>query len=172
MTVTLHDPQQIGANVWRLTWESDVSDPLYRVYLNGELFRETRSPCLQLPVDAAIGADLEVRDDATPPALVADKAPTIRWDAVANAREYVIHEYVDSAWVQRGVVYGNDRRQWHTTPMAGGVDHLFRITPIGENGNSGTPTQMTLNVPRTPAPPVVAWDYDDSTHTLTISSAA
>lgn len=156
MAVTLFKRTQVGARAWRVRWTSDAPDGvLFRVFVNGRLYDATRTNESLIVGDEAAGAVVEVLDDNDAlPALGFSGQVRLEWDAVPGAAEYVV-EVDDGGWTTIGRIRqeGQTRLRFSTDVLADGLEHDFRVTPIGVNGNAGDAALLTVEVVRHPDPP-------------------
>lgn len=170
MSVTLDSTWTwVGPDRRRVRWASDLEEPTYWVYLNGEFVGQTRVNHL------VIGADdvLEVFDAAPAAAEIAagEARATLGWTKVGGTARYRVEQYVGAEWLERGRVpdKGQMHQEWRTPELTEGEDHSFRVTPLGTNGNAGTPATVAVNIARHPAVPVVDWAYGSGTGKVTIT---
>lgn len=175
MTVTMHTPTRVGPNAWRLRWESDVGGtPIYRVYRNGRCIQTGPRNCCTVSMQADESGTIEVLDDADAvPAAIPRVRMRLLWDAVTGTARYRVQRYVGAAWVTEVEIRAGDRTNYEylTPPLEDVTDHQYRVVPIGENGNEGTPATVTVTMVRNPDPPVVTMEYASGTGLVTIAAA-
>ena len=96
---------------------------------------------------------------------------TLHWYASTDTLYYKIEEYVSAEWIERAQVYdlGEGYFSWKTRPLEDSEIHQFKITPIGENNNEGTPKTFSCVMVRNPDEPDVGYSYGDDTKKVTIS---
>ena len=104
MAVTFQNPGQVAPNCWKMRWSSDLSDPLYRVSLDGRLIRVGRRNWEIVTPPGTAGALVEVLDSAAVPASAGEGQVTVNWAAVSGAGAYLIEEYVGGEWRPRATV--------------------------------------------------------------------
>lgn len=174
MTITFRDPVNVGVNHWRFRWTSDVSNPTFRVAKNGKLITETslRSITLQL----LAGDVLDVSDDGSDPDGTPDGAVELAWAGVAGAEKYRLEQETSpgsGTWNNLAVIRDDGRSQYKykTAPLVDDTATSFRVTPVGTNGNDGTPAAINVTVPRHPSTPDVDYSYSDVTKKVTIAAA-
>lgn len=179
MAVTINEPvkiyEMIGFYVvWEVTYSSDVQDPTFYIYQDGELLATTQLTMWRFTVAAGKSLMIEILDDATvaagevfPPTL------TLGWHRVADANQYVIEEYVASVWTERARVdeVGSGYYMWSSRVLEDVTTHQFRVTPEDDNGISGTPIEFTALMARNPDRPSRVITYDDQTGKVTVAAA-
>lgn len=173
MTVTMNDPVTVGPGAWMITWSSDVSDPTFNIFKNGKHVASTQMTRLTLmcePSDV-----IEVADDTLVPSEGADAAIEISWPAVASTDSYKVEEESSpgsGTWTVRAKVPddGASRFSFKTAPLVDDIATVFRVTPIGTNGNDGTPTSFNVTVPRHPSAPDVTFTFSDVTKKVTVAA--
>ena len=82
-------------------------------------------------------------------------------------------ESVSAVWTLRKQVEVNGSGYYTFTTrfLEDETTHSFRVTPVGENENSGTAASMTIFMVRNPDAADVTWTYDGSTpKTVTIAA--
>lgn len=175
MTIVLNDPVNVGVGAVLFSWTSDAVDPLFRITKNGLPIQSTRSNrvvLMCLPSDV-----IAVSDDGSNPADEgAEASLEISWPAVASSAFYKIEEETSpgsGTFDVRAVIRddGRSRFLYNTAPFVDDVATVYRVTPIGTNGNDGTPTSFNRTVPRHPSAPDVTVTFSDSTKKVTIAAA-
>ena len=172
MAVTMAAPALIGSGVVLLSWSSDLGGtPTFRIYLDGELLTETTGTTYVLTQRIGDTPVIEVRDDDSPPAAGLPGRVRLEWTPVAGAAEYRVEEFVAAAWTQRARVKASDigTHVWFTRFLEDEATHQFRIVPVGENGNDGTPLAFSFLMVRSPDPPDVSYAYNPGPDTVTIT---
>lgn len=174
MTVTINNPQRLSEDTYLLSWSSTETDPAYYIYRDGELIDTTFAETYAVTIEEGESPVFEILDDVDAVPIPGYPArQEICWLPATSAESYRIDEYVDSAWVQRDSVPddGSPFFSWTTRPLEDVTTHLFRVTPVGANGNDGTSKTYSIAMVRCPDPPDVTITYDDETGTLTIDEA-
>lgn len=101
-------------------------------------------------------------------------SPLLRfqWRGQAGVTLYLIQEYSDAAWTTRAVAYENGQGYYThtTTALADATAHQWRVLAQDENGYTGDALTITHTTVRNPAPPAVAYSYDEGTGNLTVSA--
>lgn len=175
LTVTIQPPIQVGPSTWRLLWSSDVSDPTYRIYVDGRPVTPTKAESGDFPLNLLAGESglIEILDDESPPTAAIASQVSLSWENVSGAGKYRIERFVDEEWVLVKEIAADQERIHHETlPLSGQAsEHDFRVTLIGENENEDTPVEVNILMPRHPDPPIVGFAYSDGTKKVTIAAA-
>jgi len=169
MTVTLEKTEWVGPSRRRVRWSSSESDPTFQVFVNGVLYAETKVNHITVgPADV-----VEVRDDSAAGQVADEGTAVLGWAQVSNAASYRVEQYVGGQWVRRATIPASPgkQQQWRTPVLEEGSAHQFRVTPIGTNGNAGTPATTPVTVVKHPAAPVVSYSFNDTTKKVTVSAA-
>lgn len=156
MATTINAPVQTGPTQWRFTFSSDLTDPTYYIYVNGDLVTQTRETFYDLTVGINTQIQFDVLD-------VADDLPeeffpgtmTLRWDGTPDATSFRIEQYVGSEWVAKYVVIADDSRVFHyeSELLDDSETHQFRIVPIDNEGRDGTILEFEAEMCRYPDEP-------------------
>lgn len=173
MTVSVDEPVQVGSNAWELSWSSDVSEPLYRVYRNGKLVMQTRRSSVRFAMPVGECHMIEILDDVTEVAKKFGRPfARLGWNATAGATHYIIEQYVGGEWTLVAIVQETGKQRWHTyiSALADDTTHQFRVTAVSKVG-AGTPTAVSYKLVRAPDPPYVDTSYDSGTGNVTIAAA-
>lgn len=175
MSVTIDAPVWVSqsSGIVRLTWSSDLTDPTYTVYRDGELVLTTTATEYVFAVASGEAPVIEVYDAA--PAAGPEGYPSrmlLGWTAVADTDEYRVEQYVGTAWTTRATIddTGAGYYTWRTGVLADDTTHQFRIVPVGDNGNDGDPLALTMLMVRHPDPPDVEFEYDAVAGTIAVSA--
>lgn len=158
----------MGLYSWRLKYSSDLPEPMFYIYLDGNLIAETQ----QTEYSIAIGLDgdsvIEVLDDPDTPLQIFPGKVRLGWFFVEGTDYYRIDEYVDSAWLPRYRMPENGGyMSWRSRFLEDGQTHLFRIVPVGTNGNEGTQRQFSVLMCRRPDVPDVNYSYQKADYQVT-----
>jgi hypothetical protein len=156
MAVTLGIPTQTGPTQWRFTFTSDLPDPIFYIYVNGEYVTQTRETFY----DVTIGINQQVQFDVLD---VVDDLPdeyfpgavTLRWDGTPDATSFRIEQYVGSEWIAKHVVIADDSRIFHyeSELLDDSEVHQFRIVPVDDQGRDGTILEFEAEMCRYPDEP-------------------
>lgn len=168
MSVTIETVQAAGPNQVMVRWSSDLTNPLYRIWRGGVRIDVTRRNWGVFALDGGDARDIVIADDSAVPSGTAEKHAVLLWDAVAATAAYRVEQSIDAAWVTLHEVADDGRQlyQWRTPLLPAGTATSFRVTPIGTNGNDGTPVTPTVTLAGQPDPPEVAATYDLGTMTI------
>lgn len=148
--------QQTGPTRFLFTYASDITDPTFYIYINGEFVTETQET--EYEVTAALNTQFQfdVLDD--PDELPEEFFPgtiTLRWDGTPDSTSYRVDEYIDSTWTAKRVVVSDDRRVFHydSELLDDSTVHQFRVVPIDTQGRSGTILEFEAEMCRYPDTP-------------------
>lgn len=172
MTVTIEQLLELGPGRWRVTCSSDIAGSTFQLYLSGEAAGENQSGVFEFvtlpdeyPIVEVLDSEDEIPSSAWPSSVL------IMWNSSRNitptpAQEtshYLIEQFVGGQWTLVDRIEEEDEvgfHTWRTGVLADGQTHQFRVTPMGINGNSGTPRSYTIPMVRHPDPPSVTFEYD------------
>jgi hypothetical protein len=172
MAVTLQEPVQVGPNAYRLTWSSELSDPVFRIYRNGVLVTQTRATSWVFHMPPKETHDIEIFDDAAEVSR-GGRAPSValQWVPVAGAEDYLVEQFITGEWTPVGVVQevGATQNSLLIDALADVTTHDFRVTARNPRGAS-TPATVDFTLVRTPDAPEVSMTYDDGTKKVTVAA--
>ena len=161
---------------WLVEVSSDLTNPTFYWYMDGELRAITREGRYVFPVAEGESAEIEVLDDAnSAPQPVFPGRIDLEWAPVtagAAVDYYRVDEYVGAVWTERARVKhvaGAHYYTYRTRLLEDQTTHQFRIVPVGVNGNEGTAATMSFPVVRRPDPPELSMSYNPATRTVTFS---
>ena len=163
---------QTSARRFLLAWISDLPDPIFRVFRDGQRFTQTRENAIEVEVTGEDLPVFDVFDDETSvPAAVFPRRMILAWYGISGAVSYRIEEYVGGVWTQRASIV--DRGQgyflWESRVVEDVTTHQFRIIALDANGlESAAMTKAALMV-RVPDPPATAWTYVNGSLTPTVT---
>jgi hypothetical protein len=160
MTVSYGVPVWLDGERCRLSWSSDVSGAVFRVFRDGDLVSTTRATSLLFVVGPGESLDVEVLDDAlTEPTYNAPGYAVLHWWPSSGAAAYRVEEFVEGAWSESGIVREDGRGflSFKTRWLGDGYSGAWRVVPIGAGGLEGAAVLFDVRVVRFPAPPVAAW---------------
>ena len=167
--VTIESLTKIGLYSWLLKYSSDLEDPWFYIYLDGILIAETPQNQYNIAINMDEGSVIEVLDDpdALPMQIFPGKV-RLGWFFVAGTNYYRIDEYINSAWVQRyRMPENNGYLLWQSRFLEDGQTHIFRVVPVGTNGNEGTARQFAVLMCRRPDVPDVIYTYANADYKVT-----
>ena len=162
----------LGRNTYRLTWASTLTDPTYYLYRDGVLVGQTATAAWVVTLGVGETPVFEVFDDAADePTAAYPQYVSLGWYAAAGAASYRIEQKIGDNWTRRASVadQGQGYFLWRSGPLADDTTHLFRIIPVGSNGNDGTATAFSVLMVRIPDPPAPTVAYSAATGKLTVS---
>lgn len=171
MTVAILASRWAGANQLEVEWTSDQADPVYRLYVDGELLAETELTVWRFAISPGTSPLIEIRDDATRPPVYPGRA-TLHWRVAAGAVAYRVEAWSGTAWTVAGrVSVGGESAYatWTSDWLADGQTHQFRLLPLDAAGNEGEAVELAALIVRHPDPPEVALSYDPGTGLVTIA---
>lgn len=168
----------VDYRVWLVSWTSTLAPPqLFFVYVNGELLHEAGTTLTELPFTVPAGQEVivEVRDVAgAAQSRYFGGHAELGWHAVPAAASYRIEEKVGAVWTLRADIVedGSGFKIFRTNKLADETTHLWRVVPVGVNGQDGTPLEFTIDTVRQPDAPAVIGTYDPGTGNLTVDAVA
>ena len=169
--VTIEKPIRTGPMAVFLRFSSDLETPTFYIYVDGVLVTQTTATEYTLAVDPDQSYVVEILDDAdaAPMQIFPGKA-RLGWFFVDGVKYYRVDEYIDAAWVERIKMPDNGGyMKWPSRFLEDCQIHLFRVTPVGTDGNEGTAKQFSVLMVRYPDSPDVSYSLSESTHKLTIT---
>jgi len=172
MAVTYGDYHWVTATSVLVAWSSNLSEPTFYVYRDGELVTTTQQTSMLFTVATGDKLVLEVLDDAD--ALPSTAFPgrlTLQWAATAATDHYRVEEYVGGQWTERQSIAddGSQYYAWQSRYLEDETTHQFRIVPVGTNGNDGAATSFSCLMVRHPDAPTPTWSYNSGTKKATIT---
>jgi hypothetical protein len=171
MSVTITVQKQVSAQNWTLSWVSNLINPTFYIYQNGILQAVTPSKTGTFRVTTGAQLLIEVLDDPNQkPSLVYSGVVFIGWYQVPSAAAYTIEKWSGGAWANVDTVpdIGAWWLSWTSPYLPDSQPYQFRVTPIGANGNPGTPQIFTGFMVRVPDAPGNTFTLNpDSTVTIT-----
>ena len=171
--VTIESLTKVGRYSWKVVYSSDLPEPVFYIYLDGNLIAETANTEYELAVNMDEGSVIEVLDDAdAQPIQIFPGKVRLGWFFAEGTDYYRIDEYVDSAWIERKRMPDNGGyMSWQSRFLEDGQTHIFRITPVGTNGNEGTERQFAVLMCRRPDVPDVGYAYNEGAGKVTIHAS-
>lgn len=172
MSMTI-ERQDRAANAEILVVSSTMALPAYRVFRDGVFVGRTHSNVIVVPLPIGGSVEVEIRDDALPAGTSAESFVVLQWDAIAGTDYYRVERFDDPDWILLDEVYddGSPEYQWQSPQLGIETSVQFRITPVGTNGNVGTPVTPTVTIAAPPAPPDVTYTFSGATKKVTIAAA-
>lgn len=160
----------IGVNTVRVTWTSGLPTPTFRVWRDGVKTLTTVSYMDFYLADGEMPV-IEVFDDDTVPSSAYPGNMLLFWYHVATAAKYRVEEYVGSEWVTRCTYLdeGQGSFLYRTDFLADETTYEWRIVPVGENGNDGTPFTRSGLMVRYPDVPSAQFTYSEVTNKVTVT---
>jgi len=168
--VTIEKPIRTGPRTVILKYSSDLESPTFYIYVDGILITQTTATEYTLAVDPDQSYIVEILDDADeqPMQIFPGKA-RLGWFKVEGVDYYRVDEYID-AWVERIRMPENDGyMKWPSRFLEDCQIHLFRVTPVGTDGNEGQAKEFSVLMVRYPDSPDVNYSHSATTHKLTIT---
>lgn len=175
--VTTLTVASLGGGAFRLDWASDLAAPTFYVYRDGVL--ATTTTRTSLVVGAADGESplYEVLDDAAAvPGAAYPAYALLAWYASAGAAGYRVEELdlPTGLWTERTSFTdeGGNYYVYRSRYLEDATTHRFRVTPLGANGNAGTPADFVVLMVRVPDAPAASFTYNGAgTPTVTVAAA-
>ncbi len=168
MTVTVTQ-QRISHHTTRVSFASGESDPLYRVWIDGNLVSQTRANHYDVTVATNDTATVEVRDDAVAPSYAKPARSAITWEGVVEGADYEVATVDGAVSTLVGMIGHTAVGDQHTVvapPLGQEETIVMGVTPIGEDANKGSETTITVGAVRHPAQPDVTISHASGMLTL------
>lgn len=162
----------IGVNTVRVTWTSGLPTPTFRVWRDGVKTLTTVSYMDFYLADGEMPV-IEVFDDDTVPSSAYPGNMLLFWYHVATAAKYRVEKYEGAQWITVATIIDNGQGSfiYRTEFLADETTHHWRIVPVGENGNDGTPLVRDFFMCRYPDVPTAAWAYSAVNYKVTVTIA-
>jgi hypothetical protein len=172
VAITSLKAQVLSGGVIRYVWASDLEDPTFRVFRDGQLLTTMKATEFLLQAQDNQFAHVNVLDDDDE-----DAEPDretfwrwrLQWNAVEDAAQYRIEQYIDAAWSFLKLINDTGQAQYEYTTgvLDDSSTSQFRVVPIDAMGNDGTPATLDLFPIHRPAMPMLSMVYDDGTKKAT-----
>lgn len=156
MAVTLTRSYSVGGGVWRVEWTSNLANPTFRVYRNGKLALTTPAYSANFKVAPGEQLSLEILDGDAKPAPSFPGTMRLEWqNGGGSIASYRIEEWNGSQWNAAATLLNAGQWQFSYTTrfLEDCATHRFRVVPIGNNGNPGTPAEWSATMVRHPDAP-------------------
>ncbi|KPK72132.1 MAG: hypothetical protein AMJ84_04860 [Acidithiobacillales bacterium SM23_46] len=165
--------RRLGGRSFEFFFTSTLDNPLYRIFVDGVRVAVQRSGRFLHTVPPDAHSDVQVLDEAGVTPDSAQSFPRLSWPPVANTGSYRVEQYIDGEWRTRQRILddGRDGYKWQSPMIIAGAEQQYRVTPVGADGNDGTPVTPAVTIAALPAPPVVDMTYDNETHKVTLTEA-
>ena len=171
MSVTITKQQAIGSSTWALAWTSTLSNPTFYIYQDGILSSTTQATSGIFNITAGAQLLVEILDDPNQvPTAVYSGVVQIGWYQTPATASYKIEQWSGTAWTAIASIadVGNWWNAWTSPLLPDCQPYQFRVTPIGTNGNPGTPQTFNGFMVRIPDAPAGTFTLNtDSTVTIT-----
>jgi hypothetical protein len=173
MTVTI-SITQVDYALYLLRWSSDLPDPTYKVYIDGDLYQTTKQEELLYGVASGLTPVFEILDDNSDPGYARSSFPRLCWYAPADAVRHVIERQDGETWTELTDFENEDKRflKYNAPALSDGKSATYRITPYDSAGNDGAAKTITFTMVRHPDPLDLTTAYDSDTQTLTFTEAS
>lgn len=171
MSVTITEQSHVGLNQYRIVWSSNLTDPTYYVYRDGELIDTTKQTSIIITIDADEYPTIEVFDDSFAVPTAYPSRITLRWYSTPDTYCYKVQERVQGTWIDRIQIddLGQGYFIWTSSYLADCSLNRFRVLPIGTNGNEGDAAPYSYSIARNPNPPDVQYIYNSVDRKVTIN---
>lgn len=166
MTVLLNNPQSLDGQTFRLSWSSDLEDPVFHIYQDGLLIDITEATTYDFSIVVGETLVVEILDTDDAPAQAFPGRVLLGWYPVSGAASYRVDEYVGGSWVERATINDSSRGfyTYRSRFLEDSVLHQFRIVPIGIN--EGDPEELSIFLARHPDPPAQNFSYTSGEVTI------
>lgn len=157
--VTITSLTQTGLHNWKLKYSSDLEDPVFYIHIDGNLIATTDKTEYDIAINIDEATVIEVLDDPDDqPMQIFPGKLRLGWFFVEGTDHYRVDEYIGSEWVERYEMPENGGyMSWRSRFLEDGQTHLFKVTPIGTDGNEGTAKQFAVLMCRRPDVPDVSY---------------
>lgn len=171
MSVTINNVTVTGLNSVLIEYESTESTPTFYIYLDGNLIDITKETEYELGININENYILEILDSlSVPPMQVFPGKIKLNWFSSTDVNYYKVEEYIVDTWVTFKRINDNGGYlEFDSRFLEDSQNHIFRILPLGTNGNEGTAKQFTILCVRHPDIPDVSYSYDNGTAKITIT---
>lgn len=162
-----------GAEAIRVWWESDLTDPLFYVWVDGILVSsELRQNWFDVTVPSGATFRVDVFDNAVEtPGYAFPGNVLLQWSAVDGAEHYRVDVWSGSEWATRARIAESGRSiyQWESERLDD--DAVWRFRVVANDGANDSPArEFTGLMVRRPDAPNVTHSYVDGV--LTSEAAA
>ena len=174
MSITNITIKQTDPISFLVEWTSSESDVLFYIFRDGELVGQTYDTSYHLSAEPSESMVIDVFDSVDYGLATTNltRRAVLVWQASSDAVQYVIEQYVGSAWVELGTINSGTQGyySYETKKLSDVTTAQFRVIPYGEFGDAGDALEYSFLVVGTPdAPnPTVAYNDDDGKLTITI----
>jgi len=173
MSVIVTLSEMVSPTTLRFEYSSDLPDPMFYIYVYSTLITTTPDTHYELEVPTDEWPAIDILDDAgdTPP-YSRDGHEMLYWAASPDTASYRIDERVASEWVKRGSVETEGNMTWYSfrTPLLDDeTDYLFRVVPVGINGNDGDQLLFDIQMVRVPDVTAINVVYNNVSGKITVS---
>ena len=164
----------VSINTWILFYASDLVDPTFFIWMDGQLIGSTKNTSHEVYVPNGEAPVFSVFDSAADiPSNIFPAKVKLLWNRSTGAAVdvYKVEEDV-GGFIERALIKDDGRPQYYflTRALEDVTVHAFRVTAIGVNGNSETPVNFGIFMVRNPDPPDVAYAYNNVTDIITVSA--
>lgn len=171
-TIIMATPVHITRDFWVIRWSSPLAGPFY-VWRDGSLIGVTHAQQMHLWAEENLeGSVIDVFTIETEtPAVVRSSRLALQWAAVADTDHYRVERYEEAAWALRNTIkdHGGGEHIYRSEGVDDDTTHQYRVVPVGINGVTGTPVNLTKHAVRHPYQPNHTLAYDDGAGTVTIT---
>lgn len=174
--ITSVNATRLEPGLWLLEWTSDLESPVFYLWQDGVFLFSTGAASAQVPTQVPSSPVFSVLDDPdVAPVNVFPASVVLQWQRPVDLAvlEYLVEEFVAAAWVERARIKAEAdlwQYSFRSRALEDVTTHQFRVTPLGVNGNAGTPREYSVFMVRNPDPPAVEYSYDPDTKEITVSA--
>lgn len=156
MAITSVAYTQSGPGTFVFTYASNLADPTFYIWVNGDLVAETLETSYEVSVPIGDQLQFDVFDD--PDDEPTDYYPTrltLRWEGRDGANTYRVDQYTGGQWVAKSIHPHRVSNLYHyvTGVLDDVTTYQFRVVPIDAEGRSGTALSFTAEMVRYPDEP-------------------
>jgi len=167
MTVTYNGWKSPGAGLQTLSWESDLSDPIFQIFRGGELVATTTASSWTFSVQPGEQITVGVTDDGSNLTTYPDRI-TLHWYVATDATHYRVEQQIGGEWIEQATIRtkGEATLAWQSGQLADSQTHTFRVIPISAAGNEGSAREFSGLLVRIPDAPAGTIKYNKITQLL------
>jgi len=160
--VTITDIITTGIFSTLIKYSSDLETPTFYIYLDGNLIDQTAQTEYKLSVNLDESSIIEILDDPEEkPIEIFPNKIKLNFFCSQETSYYKIDEYIESEWLTRQKIKDNSGyMSFESRFLEDCQSHIFRIIPVGTDGNEGESRQFTVLCCRYPDVPAVDYEYE------------
>ena len=147
---------QTGDAEFTFYFASDLSDPTFYIWLNGEFVTDTKDTYYKATVPFGEQVQFDVFDDPDEvPAAYYPPYATLRWEGSGAPESFRVEQEIDAVWVLQAIVPSRltNLYHWKSRKLDDATTHNFRVIPIDTEGRQGTIREFSIEMCRYPDAP-------------------